>query len=51
MNSDLEVTADDEEVNTLPTIDFAGLLDGGIDGVKGAMALSTHQLGIVSGQE
>ena len=43
--ADLEVTADDEKVNFLPFIDLACLLDGRIDSMKSAMALSHHQLG------
>lgn len=49
MKADLEVTADDKEVNALPFVDFAGLLHGGIDGMKGTMTLSLRQLGMVGG--
>ncbi len=35
----LEIASNNEEVNAIPTVDFAGPLDGGIDGVEGAMAL------------
>lgn len=43
--ADLEIASNNEEVNATPTIDFAGLLDGGVDGVEGAMALQYNQLG------
>ena len=35
----LEVAADDEEVDGGPFVDTAGLGDGGVDGVEGAVAL------------
>ncbi len=43
--ADLEVTSNDEEINAIPTIDFTGLLDGGVDGVEGSMTLCYHQYG------
>lgn len=43
--ADLEIASNNEEVNAIPAIDFAGLLDGGIDGVEGAMALQYNQHG------
>lgn len=42
--ADLEVAADDEEVNALPLVDLAGLLDGRVDSVESAMALALRQL-------
>ena len=41
---DLEIASNYEEVNAIPTVDFAGLLDGGVNGVEGAMALQSNQL-------
>ena len=35
----LEITADDEEVDGRPVAYTAGLGDGGVDGVEGAVAL------------
>jgi len=35
----LEVAADDEEIDVGPVVDEAGLCDGGVDGVEGAVAL------------
>ena len=37
--TDLEIAANDEEIDTIPAIDFAGLLDGSIDSVECAMGL------------
>jgi hypothetical protein len=34
----LEVSADDEKIYTWPTFSLAGFLDGGIDGMEGAMS-------------
>ena len=43
--SDLEVAANDEEVNGPPIVDFTGLLDGGVYSVESAMTLTLCQLG------
>ena len=43
----LEVAAHDEEVDAGPLVDEAGLGDGGVDGVEGAVAL--RKTGVVRG--
>lgn len=40
--TNLEITADDEQINTVPAFDSTSLLDRGIDGVEGAMALQQN---------
>lgn len=45
MHADLKVASNNEEVDAIPHVDFAGLSDRGIDGVEGTMALRIGQLG------
>ena len=43
MRTYLKVAPDYEEIDTVPTPSFAGLGDGGVDGVECAMALPSSQ--------